>query len=247
MLSRSQIKHIQSLQRKKYRTLHQQYLIEGPKIVEEAVVFNAPKIEIFATAMWVNAQEDLLSKYSPVVNIVSDKDLDRISQLKTANQVLALLPIEKAEPRKKLSGLNLMLENIQDPGNLGTIIRCADWFGASAVFCTPDCADLYNPKVLQACMGSNFYVPVYYLEAETLIENAHVPIYAATVSGENLYNVKPQENVLILIGNESKGLSAALKESCDTEITIPKKGKAESLNAANATAVILSYFANALR
>ena len=244
MLSRSQIKHIQSLQRKKYRTLHQQYFVEGPKIVEEAIIENASQAEIFAVESWVLENEKLIQEYAPAMTIISEKDLGRISQLKTANQVLALLPTKTNVPNSKVSGLNIFLENIQDPGNLGTIIRCADWFGANAVFCSPNCADLYNPKVLQACMGSNFHIPVYYVEADDLIGKSDIPTYAATISGTNLYEVKAAKDALILIGNESKGLSKEILSLTKHEITIPKKGRAESLNAANASAVILSYFAN---
>lgn len=247
MLSRSQIKHIQSLQRKKYRTLHQQYFVEGPKIVEEAIIENALDIEIFANKIWVEENESLLQKYAPPVTIINDKDLDRISYLKTANKVLAMLPTKDKEIPSKIMGLNIFLENIQDPGNLGTIIRCADWFGAQGVYCSSNCADVFNPKVVQACMGSNFHIPVYYVEPEVFIKNLSIPIYAATISGQNLYDTTVGSDAMILIGNESKGLSDSIQSMSNNAITIPKKGKAESLNAANASAVILSYFANNLK
>lgn len=244
MLSRSQIKHIQSLQRKKYRTQHQQYIVEGPKIVAQALQLFPNKIEIFATIDWINDNKSIISDYSPLLNTISEKDLNKVSGLKTANQVLAILPIENHPLPKEIKGINVLLENIQDPGNLGTIIRNADWFGLNTVYCTPNCAEVYNSKVLQSAMGSHFNIPVIYTEVDKLIQDINIPIFGATLKGENLYTVKTEQNLLLVIGNESKGLSSTLKDTCTKEISIPGKGKAESLNAANAAAILFSYFVN---
>jgi len=237
MLSKAQIKHIQSLQHKKYRQKYGQYMAEGDKIVQE--LLQAGQVQaVYATADWLAEQATITAEQ---VHVVEPKELKQLSALTTPSRALALLPIPPARPPGNLSGtVALALEAIQDPGNLGTIIRIADWFGIPQVICSPDCVDAYNPKTIQATMGSIARIPVSVCDITTLLEQAAVPAYAATLQGKNIAGFSPVTEGIILIGNESRGLSQAVLERSQHHITIPRLGGAESLNAAVATGIICS-------
>lgn len=239
MLSKAQIKYIQSLQHKKYRQKSGQFTAEGDKIVLELLQGGLVR-EVYATADWVAEQEALLAKLSGVtVAVVEPHLLKQLSSLTTPNRAIALLDIPPAAPAGPLSGtVALALESIQDPGNLGTIIRIADWFGIPKVCCSPDCVDLYNPKTIQATMGSFARVQVVEHDILALLEEAKVPAYAATLHGRNITEFDPIKEGIVLIGNESRGLSQPVIDRCQHRITIPRLGGAESLNAAVATGII---------
>lgn len=242
MLSKSEIKYIQSLSQKKFRDIENIYLIEGPKIVEEAL--NTPGVpvkKLYALPSWIQEHRRLLPP--SVVTEVSEIELQRISMLKTPNQVVAL--VEKPWKnifRVDLHNWVLALDCIQDPGNFGTIIRIADWFGVTQIICSEDCADQYNAKVIQAAMGSTFRVELQYTKlAEFLAALETIPIYAAGLQGVPLRSAGELEKGILVIGNESKGISAAVSKLAGRMITIEKYGNAESLNAAVATGIILSH------
>jgi TrmH family RNA methyltransferase len=238
MLSKSEIKDIQSLSHKKFRKALKLFVAEGPKIVGELVQLTPGRIErIYALKEWIEKSPDL-DKLN--VTQVSEAELEKISDLKTPNQVVAVIK-QFEEKEFDASSFTLYLDTIQDPGNLGTIIRTADWFGVKQVVCSKDCADLYNPKLIQATMASIARVSVYYDEANNWLQKQKVPVYAATLDGDSLYDQPKKMNGVLIIGNESKGISAGVLALATQKITIPQKGDAESLNAAVAAGVILTH------
>jgi TrmH family RNA methyltransferase len=234
MLSKAQIKYIQSLQHKKYRQKSGQFIAEGDKIVPELLSEGVPVQEVYATASWISVHEQLLSKVR--VTAVDEAVLKQISALTTPNQAMALLNIPEPTPAVLKGVVTIALETIQDPGNLGTIIRIADWFGIKQVICSPDCVDAYNPKTIQATMGSIARVRI--VESEIIPLLQEVPSYAATLHGTNIVEFKKIEEGIILIGNESRGLSDQVIAACTHRITIPRLGGAESLNAGIAAGII---------
>lgn len=243
MLSKSRVKYIQSLYHKKFRDEEGCFVVEGPKIITE-LLSGIPNniVSLYAVASWLQANQPLLQQLDPsFVYRVEEPDLKRISSLKTPNQVLAVVKKRKPEVGSS-SKASLILDRIQDPGNFGTIIRTADWFGISSVICSADCADLYNPKVIQATMGSMLRVEVTYTSlVGWMKENDGIPVFAATLHGKSLYEFPAMTGGALLIGNESRGIDPELLSLCQDEITIPRIGTAESLNAAVATGILLSH------
>jgi len=237
MISKSQVKYIQSLGQKKHRDEFGLFIAEGPKLVKELMQeTNAMIEEVFAVEEWIAENR----KWVDGVTEISFQELERISQLTTPNQVVAIVkkfPVEEPVVKAKVS---LVLDTIQDPGNLGTIIRTADWFGVRQIICSEDCADLYNPKVVQATMGSIARVKVFYTDlVGWLQKQKEIRIYATMLEGKDISKMSPLTEGLILIGNESKGISGELLQLANEKITIIKKGKAESLNAAVAVGIVL--------
>ena len=176
---------------------------------------------------------------------VSEDELEKLSQLKTPNQVVAVVKKFDVEKDIAVKGkISLVLDSIRDPGNLGTIIRIADWFGVSQIICSADCADVYNPKVVQSTMGSVARVKIFYTDLkEWLKQQTETPIYAAMLEGQDVTKMNGLKEGLIIIGNESRGIDEEIAALADEKITIPKKGEAESLNAAVAVGIVLSHLA----
>lgn len=251
MLAKPTISFLNSLQQKKFRNLHQLFVIEGEKIVNELLTF-APHLvaNVYATNSWIEQNLRLFNAFYNQITAMSDKDLERISSLHSPNKVLAtaILPPVAALPTvaELENGLHLALYNLQDPGNMGTIIRIADWFGIKHIFCSDDTVDIYNSKVVQATMGSLFRVNVYYTNLSELIQNYPLNSCASTANGKNMWEFNPQElkkqGALLVIGNEAAGLPYDLQKACQQSIAIPKIGGAESLNAAVATGILASFF-----
>ncbi|MGZ8509471.1 MAG: TrmH family RNA methyltransferase [Chitinophagaceae bacterium] len=242
MLGKSQAKYIQSLGQKKVRDEEGVFVAEGPKIVAELLASpDADIIQLYALHDWITVNG--IDYNGAEVIEVGENDLAKISQLATPNKVLAI--VKKLETTDQLSTkgvISLVLDTIQDPGNLGTIIRIADWFGLTQIICSKDCADMYNPKVVQSTMGSIVRVKMLYTDlAPWLAEQKDVFIYATALEGQNVTAMKKISEGLIVIGNESKGISPGILELVDVKITIPRVGNAESLNAAVATGIILSH------
>ena len=239
-LSKNEVKFIQSLCHKKHRQTEGLFIAEGVKLVEEIIQSNFKLKKIYATAKWAAGKEHLGNILSPI----SEDDLVRISTLQTPNMVLAL--VEQPTTTSILpfaNQLTLVLDGIQDPGNFGTIIRIADWFGIHQIVCSHTTVELYNSKVIQSTMGSFIRVPVSYANLSEVLTNANIPIYGALLSGESIYKVaKPTEGILV-IGSEGKGIGAELLQLITHPITIPRFGGAESLNAAVATGILLSHLA----
>jgi RNA methyltransferase, TrmH family len=238
MLSKKEIKDIQSLSHKKFRDALNLFIAEGPKIVGELIELIPQQIEkVYAVKEWMESNNS--SNEVDIVEI-SSSELERLSQLQTPNQVIAV--IKKLRSTKPdASSFTLYLDTIQDPGNFGTIVRTADWFGIRNIVCTPGCADIYNPKVVQSTMASIARVNVYYDENEEWLKNRSIPVLAATLHGSSLYDCFTMKEGILVIGNESKGLRKEILQHATKEITIPKRGEAESLNAAVATGIILSH------
>jgi TrmH family RNA methyltransferase len=241
MVSRSELKYIQSLGQKKYRDIDGVFVAEGPKLVRELIESeNAELKKIYALNKWVEENKNLSTSID--VTAINEAELERMSQFKTPNKVLAVVKkFEVIEPRTK-DTISLVLDTIQDPGNLGTIIRIADWFGVPQIICNADCADMYNAKVVQATMGSIARVNVFYTDLPVwLKQQSGTKIYAAMLEGKDVTKMNAIREGFIMIGNESVGIDKDLLPLANEKISIPRKGKAESLNAAVATGIILSY------
>ena len=236
MLSKKEIKDIQSLDQKKVRTELQLFVAEGPKIVGELLQIIPERVQkVYATAAWAEAHGYL----KKLIEVISESELQKIAHSKTPNQVLALVQQwPQAEPRLH-TDFCLYLDAIQDPGNFGTIIRIADWFGIKHVVCTAGSADVYSPKVVQASMASIARVSVYYDADLSWIKKQTASIYAATLGGAQTFS-KTHSGIL-MIGNESKGIRPELLQLATTQLTIARRGEAESLNAAVATGILLSH------
>jgi len=237
-LSKNEAKFIQSLCHKKHRQAEGLFIAEGVKLVEEILKSNFQLKKIYATEKWASGKADL----KDLLFIVSEDDLAKISTLQTPNQVLALVEQPTIKPVVQFKNkISLVLDGIQDPGNFGTIIRIADWFGIDQIICSHDTVELYNPKVIQSTMGSFIRVNVLYENLQDLLKAAQIPIYGALLKGESIYNIdKPKEGILI-IGSEGKGIGEELLPMITNPITIPRIGGAESLNAAVATGILLSH------
>ena len=245
MLSKTHTKYIQSLQHKKFRDEDNLFIAEGPKVVMD--LLESRKFickELFALPGWVNENERSLSTLTKAsVSAVMDFELEKISALSTSHSVLAVFEKRKENAGIEITGkITLVLDTIQDPGNLGTIIRIADWFGVEDIICSIGCADMYNPKVVQSTMGSLGRVNVVYISLpHWLQENKKVKVYSASLNGKAVQSLGKLKEGIIVIGNEAHGISDEVMQLVNEKITIPKIGEAESLNAAVATGIILSH------
>jgi TrmH family RNA methyltransferase len=250
MLSKSIVKYIQSLSHKKLRDEHGQFIAETPKVVAEFLSAGNSKCQILcADKVWISENDNLLKNILPGNIYETDEtSLQKISFLKTPNKVLAVFDKQLPVSEPVLSGkFSLMLDDIRDPGNMGTIIRIADWFGIENIICSENSADCYNPKVVQASMGSLARVNVMYIPLHAFIgANKNLSVYAATLSGTSLSALKNIAEGIILIGNESRGIGEDLLNEATLHITIPRYGYAESLNAGVATGIILSHLKSPL-
>ena len=230
MISKTQTKYIQSLHHKKFRDKYGVFFAEGPKVVFDLLSGrNFTCITIFAEEKWLTENEDQAGIYSATkFEVLKDFELQKISALTTPNAVLAIFEKQKQQPEIELSKkITLVLDNIQDPGNLGTILRIADWFGVQNIICSTGSADSYSPKVVQSTMGSLGRVNIIYTDlAAWLNVNSSVKIYAATLDGKDLRSVPVVKEGIIIIGNESNGISENILSMVNEKITIQKRGNA---------------------
>jgi TrmH family RNA methyltransferase len=241
MLSKSQISLLKSLQHKKERREHGLFLVEGYKSVIEFVNSPYQTEAIYHTT----AFDPKLLKLSRKINLceISVTDMEKISSLKTPQEVTALVKIPQwpalnnAKLKEKFS---LVLDGIQDPGNLGTIIRTADWFGIDTIICSDDTVDAYNPKVVQASMGSLSRINMYYVPLSDVLPRLNLPIFGALLNGESIYDTNFGGQGLIVMGNEGNGVRPDIEALINKAVTIPRRGAAESLNVAIATALFCS-------
>lgn len=241
MLSKNELKYIQSLCHKKHRDETQLFVAEGPKMAQEILNSNFEVRHLYALNKFLQQHPNLSVAYTEV----NERELQAISRLTNANQVVVVAKQKINDHSPSAAGtITIVLDAIQDPGNFGTIIRTADWFGITQVVCTEDCVELYNPKVVQATMGSICRVNVSYLNVSQWLNDVSVPVYGALLNGENVYNLARVEEGVLIIGNEGKGISEELKSFITHPVTIPKAGGAESLNAAIATGIIAGCFVN---
>lgn len=274
MISTRQIKYIQSLQQKKFRTLHNAFVAEGDKVVTELLGSKLEVEAVFALPEWFEDIEPALLPQDAFYE-VSLKELERISGQKTPNRVVAVVrkPVHILPDSFTTQDLVLMLDRIQDPGNLGTMLRTADWFGMKYIVCSPDTAEVYNPKVIQASMGSFMRVKVHYAELCAFLEKikGKLHVYGAFLDGDNVFEAELQLPAVLVIGNESQGISRELERCVIHRLMIPAgqveaateqtehvtkrfehaasrvkhaTGRAESLNAAVAAGIMMGCFRN---
>jgi len=238
MVSKNQIKLITSLQQKKFRQAHELFFAEGAKVIAELIDSDFELSHLYETA---DVFPDVLSS---VKTRISESELKKISALSTPNNCLAVFRISKPEPIFE-NGLIVALDHIRDPGNLGTILRLCDWFGVTQLLCSKETVDLYNPKVVQATMGSITRVKVHYIDLVAFLEKTKLPVFGTFMDGKNIYSEKlPQEGIIVM-GNEANGISNAIEKIVGNRIAIPRFGtiqQTESLNVATATAIVLSEF-----
>jgi TrmH family RNA methyltransferase len=248
MATKAEISFVKSLHLKKFRDEHLKFVVEGPKLVQEAVnsTFSLDCIYTIDIALL----SDFKLNEAIKIVVVSDKELDQISGLQTPNKLVAILNYKNASAveAQLLSGLTIVLDQISDPGNLGTIIRIAEWFGAKSIICSNDTVDVYNPKVVQASMGSVFRLPVHYTDIEALLGNEfvqmHLPVVGATLSGASLYDTSFAKNMIIVFGNESRGVSLKINNLLTQSVKIDSAitSQAESLNVSAAVSVFCAEY-----
>ncbi|UOB16783.1 TrmH family RNA methyltransferase [Abyssalbus ytuae] len=239
MVSKNQIKLIKSLHQKKYRNLNSLFIAEGIKVINELIREGMDLHTLYATSAGKFTKIDENKFFE-----ISESELKKISFLKTPNHAVAIFKIPAA---KKINNKSLVvaLDDIRDPGNLGTIIRLCDWFGITDLVCSINTVDCYNPKVVQATMGSLARVNITYLELEEFIKESGSDVFIADMEGENVYKTNLPSNGILIMGNEANGISQSIRKAASKKLSIPRFGslqKTESLNVATATAILLSEF-----
>jgi len=262
MLSNNQVKHINALKIKKYRDEYREFIAEGNTLVTDLIRSPFEFAGIYALSSWITANLEQIRKRNIAVYEAEPADMERITSLSSASPVLAVVRIPvgvtagtyDVDPLDRMiskvsDGLVLMLEGISDPGNFGTMLRIADWFGIGTVICSENCVELYNPKVVQASMGSVARVEVYYADLALLLGRlgGKVKVYGTFLQGEPVYSKQLGPGGIIVIGSEAHGISEQLSDYITDRLNIPsfgssESGKAESLNAAVAAAVVISEF-----
>ena len=252
MLSKAKIQLIRSLEQKKYRAQHGLFVMEGDKAVRDLLISTLTTEYLLAKSAWLEQLPDHLSKKASYVIEINDRELSQISFQKTPNQAVALARIPEYTPdTNKLTGcLSLYLNRVQDPGNLGTIIRLADWFGIRHVLCDEGCADPFHPKTVQSTMGSIIRVKTYQIDEsffqQLKTNHPDYPIYGTFLDGENLYHTPLSSQAMIVMGNESKGISDEAARYVNRRLLIPSyppgKPAPDSLNVATAAAIVCAEF-----
>ena len=238
MVSKNQIKLITSLQQKKFRKQHKLFIAEGVKVIQELIDANYKLNDLFTT------QNDFSNLKTGKTHAITQADLKKISALTTPNTCLATFSIPE-NIKIELNGLVLALDSVRDPGNLGTIIRLCDWFGIETILCSEETVDVYNPKVIQATMGSISRVSIVYCDLEKELKNAEISVFGTFMDGKSIYNESLPKEGIIVMGNEANGISSTIEKIVSERISIPRFGNlqlTESLNVATATAIILNEF-----
>ena len=234
MITKNQIKFIKSLSLKKKRIKEQLFIAEGEKVVSELLRSDFEIKNIYATKEWEVSNDNITQ--------ISNAELQNISNLKSPNKVLAVVQFKNHKIIKH-EGITLVLDEINDPGNLGTIIRICDWFGVKQIICSKNTVDIFNPKVVQSAMGSAFRVKVNYTDLENYLSDITTPIYGAFMDGKNIKEVKIPKSAHLVMGNEANGISAEINKLITDKVAIKNIGKsAESLNVAVATSILLHVF-----
>lgn len=245
MLSKSEIKYIQSLTQKKFRQQYGQFIIEGPKLIHELFVRKPAWLKhIYGNKSWWEQQSHAIqNEVQAFFTEIELFELEKISSLQAPQDVLAIveMPIIEKQPLTNDHWI-LALDGIRDPGNMGTIIRTAHWFGVHQIFCSHDCVDSFSSKVVQASMGSIFCVNIFYEDLSRFLANCSAPVYGALLSGVSINKIVQPAKGIILIGNEGKGIRQELIPFITHAVTIPGKSDAESLNAAIAAGILMYKF-----
>lgn len=240
MITKNQIKYINSLQQKKFRLEHQSFVVEGAKSVIELLKSDFEMELLFLTKSFFEENQSLLHNLLLQPEIVETSELERLGSFSSNNAALAVVKTkENVEILISEKEYALILDDIRDPGNLGTIIRVADWYGITKIICSTSTVDLYNPKVINATMGSFTRTSLYYTDIEDFIKKQKMNVYGTLLDGENIHKIDFTNSGYVVIGNEANGISEKITKLITHKITIPKFGGAESLNAGIATAVVL--------
>lgn len=249
ILSKQKIKYIQSLKINKFRQMYANFIVEGDKMALELLNDKNIEIEnIIALQTWINENQNILKPYFNKILTATESDLKQISNLSTPNKVFIIakqpvFDIFKEDSKKHQDfiskNFSLYLDGIQDPGNMGTILRIADWFSVTYIFCSPTSVDVWNPKVVQASMGAFLRVKPVEVRFEDLKTHfPQLPIFATIMRGDNIFRTDLPRKGIIVIGNEGSGVSSSILDKTDFKISIPGGGGAESLNAAVATGIV---------
>jgi len=250
MISKNTQKLIKSLSVKKYRIKEGLFLVEGDKMVLEVLQSNFVVNKLIGTSAFLSANENKLSKASEIIE-ATQEEIKSTSLLKNPQNCMAVCKIRATHdfPKKMNGDLTLYLDGIQDPGNLGTIIRLSDWFGIEDIFCSSDTADVFNPKVVQASMGSIFRTNVWYTSLEELVKEegfSEIPVLGAFLNGQNIFSEKLPKQAILVVGNEGSGIRPSTESFVGKKIMIPgftkSEGKTESLNVSVATGIICAEF-----
>jgi RNA methyltransferase, TrmH family len=238
MVSKNQIKLITSLVQKKYRKQHQLFIAEGIKVIDELIKSDFVLDQLFHT-------REMFERISASKKtLITTDELKKISALTTPNDCLAIFKMKIEKPIQE-KGLIVALDDIRDPGNMGTIVRLCDWFGINQIICSEETVDLYNPKVVQSTMGSIARVSVNYINLENYLNTSSSEIFGTFMEGDNIYKTKLPSQGIIVLGNEANGISNAIKNKVTKKLSIPRFGDlqlTESLNVATAAAIVLSEF-----
>jgi len=241
MISKNQIKYIKGLSLKKNRIKEQCFVVEGEKCLAELLNSSFEVVELFALKDWIDENKEVFDK----VQAVSFKELEKISNLKSPNKALAVVKMKKQETIQQESAVTLVLDDINDPGNLGTIIRMCDWFGVKQIICSENTVDIYNSKVVQSTMGSLFRTHIIYADLSTYLAKVKIPIYGAYMDGENVKNIEINQKAHLVMGNEANGISEKVEKYISKRVAIKNiGGNTESLNVAVATSILLHEFCN---
>jgi len=244
MISKVRIKFLNSLNLKKFRHEHKAFLVEGNKTVAELLSSGYYVQSLYATGSWLQANRELTGNKKIEIFEATAEELKACSTHTQPDEVIAVasIPASGAIPVLEKGSLYLALDSINDPGNLGSIIRIADWFGIHQILCSEDCVDAYNPKTVSAAKGSLFRTGITYTNLQQVFVKGGLPVYGALLEGENVYAQNLGAKGILLIGNEANGISQALLPYITHPVSIPSFGSAESLNAAMATAILCSEF-----
>jgi TrmH family RNA methyltransferase len=247
-LTKAEISRLRQLREKKHREAAGLFVIEGEKVIRELLAANYPLLEIYATAEWLQGNDtsvvpDIPSQPGvghPSIISITPEEMSRASHFPTPSSVLAVGKVSHAPLAAGAldHGLTLALDGIQDPGNVGTLIRLADWFAFDRLVLSPDCADLFSQKVINASMGSFARVTVHIAPLAEILAGVSAPVLGCDLQGEDVHSLKPTRDAVIVIGSEGRGLSPAVQALITRRVTIPRLGRAESLNAALAAAIV---------
>jgi TrmH family RNA methyltransferase len=242
MLTKAKIRFLQSLQHKKFRQLYHRFIIDGDKTVRELINSDFIIETIYAEPWWLHKFKSLIKDSIEVIEVASE-GLQSISTLQTANGVVAVAEIPAPQTvSANEDRLTIALDNINDPGNLGTVIRIAEWFGIDTVLCSETCVDAFNPKVVNAAKGSLFRTKIHYLNLQEYFSKSNPKVFGAMLDGENIFKSELTSSGIILVGSEAHGITTELYPFITHKISIPAFGKAESLNAGVATGIICAEF-----
>lgn len=240
MISKAKVKYIKSLQVKKYRLQEQCFVVEGAKSVSELLQSDFEVVWVAASPAFADQNHKWIDRKKTEVLTATEKELSSLGHFQTNDAALAIARMKpNTRPQLMPAELILALDDIRDPGNLGTIIRLADWYAVKNIIASHETVEVYNPKVLSASMGSFCRVNVHYTDLVSFISIFHHPVYGAFLEGEDVHVVNYSKGGLIVIGNEANGISSSVEKLIQHRITIPRYGQAESLNAAMATGIIL--------